>query len=236
MSPMDGDRDTTATILIVTRKLSTHSRLRTQLVEQGYQVLFQAIGDCGREHQRNRPDLILLQRLPTHTTLTTIRRLRTHSRSPIMILTSPVSVEERIAMLNSGADAVLSMPYASDELLARVHALLRRQHLEGACDALRYADLVVDRCQPVVWRGGRRIVLTQREWELLRYLVKHAREVVPRQALLDELWGADFPDGTTVLDAYIGYLRRKLEHDGEPRLIHTVRGVGYVLREAPLCR
>ena len=149
---------------------------------------------------------------------------------PILFLTARDEVSDRVAGLDAGADDYIIKPFAYEELLARVRALLRRRTAENA--ALRFADLSLD---VVTWeaRRGERILepLSPTEFELLRFFLRHPRQVLHREQFLDEVWGYDFGGEANVLEVYVGYLRRKLEAGGETRLIHTVRGVGYVLRE-----
>jgi two-component system response regulator MprA len=151
------------------------------------------------------------------------------------MLTARVEVGDRVLGLDAGADDYLPKPFALEELLARVRALLRRargtSETEPVDEALTFADLTLDPVTRTVRRGDRPITLTRTEFELLWVLMQRPRRVLSRELILDEVWGYDFPTTANSLEVYIGYLRRKTEADGEPRLIHTVRGVGYVLRE-----
>ncbi len=152
--------------------------------------------------------------------------------TPVLMLTARDSIGDRVAGLDAGADDYLVKPFALEELLARVRALLRRaQPDEEAGAELRYADLVLDPLGFEVHRGGRRIELTRTEFLLLELLMRHPRQVLPRSTIFENVWGYDFGPSTNSLEVYVSYLRRKLEADGESRLLQTVRGVGYVLRE-----
>jgi len=145
-------------------------------------------------------------------------------------------VSERVAGLDAGADDYLPKPFALEELLARMRALLRRRATPddgGDSPALTFSDLSLDPVTREVTRGQRRISLTRTEFSLLEMLIANPRRVLTRSRILEEVWGFDFPTSGNALEVYVGYLRRKTEAEGEPRLIHTVRGVGYVLRETP---
>ena len=141
------------------------------------------------------------------------------------------AVEYRVEGLDSGADDYLVKPFAPEELLARIRALLRRTDTTEKGTALTYADLTLDPLTRETRRGPRSFNLTPKEFDLLTYLLRHPRQVIPRERLLQDVWGYDFDGNGNVLEVYVGYLRTKTEAGGEPRLIHTVRGVGYALRE-----
>jgi two-component system response regulator MprA len=159
------------------------------------------------------------------------RRLRAAGDpTPILLLTARVAVSERVAGLDAGADDYLVKPFALEELLARLRALLRRSGPPDD-DVLRFADLSLDPATREVTRADRRIELTRTEFLLLELLLRNARQVLPREVIFDRVWGYDFGANSNSLEVYIGYLRRKTEADGETRLVHTVRGVGYVLRD-----
>ncbi|HEY7044603.1 MAG TPA: response regulator transcription factor, partial [Nocardioidaceae bacterium] len=156
---------------------------------------------------------------------------------PILVLTARDSVNDRVDGLDAGADDYLAKPFALDELLARVRAMLRRRTLgtsqtedEGP---LVYADLTMNPVTRDVERAGRPITLTRTEWDLLELFMRRPKRVLERAFILEEVWGYDFPTTANSLEVYVGYVRRKTEAGGEPRLLHTVRGVGYVLRETP---
>jgi two-component system response regulator MprA len=167
--------------------------------------------------------------------LETCRRLRAAGEDlPVLMLTAREAVADRVGGLDAGADDYMVKPFALEELLARLRALLRRT-LSGpdAAQQLKFSDLVLDLGTREVWRGTRPISLTRTEFHLLELLMRHPRQVLERNQILEEVWGYDFPTTANSLEVYVGYLRRKLETEGEPRLIHTVRGVGYSLRELP---
>jgi two-component system response regulator MprA len=160
------------------------------------------------------------------------RRLRAASdATPVLLLTARDAVSDRVRGLDAGADDYLVKPFALEELLARLRALLRRTGGNGAT-ALRFADLTLDPSTHEVRRGDRSIELTKTEFLLLELFLRNPRQVLPRSLIFDRVWGYDFGPGSNSLEVYVGYLRRKTEADGEPRLLHTVRGVGYVLRES----
>ena len=164
------------------------------------------------------------------------RRLRSAGDDlPILVLTARDSVSERVAGLDAGADDYLPKPFALEELLARLRALLRRTapDLDADSEMMAFEDLTLDPVTREVKRGERSISLTRTEFSLLEMLMANPRRVLTRGRILEEVWGYDFPTSGNALEVYVGYLRRKTEADGEPRLIHTVRGVGYVLRETP---
>jgi two-component system response regulator MprA len=160
------------------------------------------------------------------------RRIRgSGSRLPVLMLTARTEVEDRVAGLDAGADDYVTKPFALEELLARVRALLRRTTEEDSGEVLRFADLELDPGTRLVKRGERPIELTRTEFSLLELFLRNPRQVLTRSVIFERVWGYDFGFGSNSLDVYIGYLRRKTEAAGEPRLIHTVRGVGYALRE-----
>jgi two-component system response regulator MprA len=155
------------------------------------------------------------------------RRLRATSNFPILLLTALGGTEERVRGLDSGADDYLVKPFEYQELLARVRALLRRA---GPTDHLRFGDLVIEPASRGAWRGSRAITLTATEFELLEHFLRHPRQVLTREQLLESVWNGE-PESDNVVAVYVGYLRQKLEEGGEPRLLHTVRGAGYALKE-----
>ena len=157
--------------------------------------------------------------------------LREAGPTPILMLTARDAVEQRVEGLDSGADDYLVKPFAPEELLARIRALLRRTDTTEKGAALTYADLTLDPLTRETRRGTRSFNLTPKEFDLLTYLMRHPRQVIPRERILQDVWGYDFDGNGNVLEVYVGYLRTKTEAGGEARLIHTVRGVGYALRE-----
>jgi two-component system response regulator MprA len=178
------------------------------------------------------PDLVVLDILmPNLDGLTACRAIRAKSRVPILMLTARGAVDERVEGLEAGADDYLAKPFAVVELIARVRALLRRSTFDE--DVLRYADLELDRAERRARRGDRQLDLTRIEFSLLELLMSRPRKVLSRDRIFTEVWGYDPAYASNSLEVYIGYLRRKTEAGGEPRLIHTVRGIGYVLREEP---
>ncbi len=224
-----------ARILIVDDDEKLLHMLRRTLIYEGHQVLTATDGGQAMAHiQEQPPDLILLDwLLPGMSGVEVATRLRAAGLSiPILMLTARDAVEDRVEGLDSGADDYLVKPFAPAELLARIRALLRRAGASRPEQPLTYADLYLDPATREARRGSRPLALTPREFELLAFLMRHPRQVLPRQRILEEVWGYDFHGDDNVLEVYIGYLRRKTEAEGEPRLIHTVRGVGYVLREA----
>ena len=184
-----------------------------------------------------RPDAVVMDvMMPRLDGLETTRMLRQSGNDvPILILTARDAVGDRVDGLDAGADDYMVKPFSLDELSARLRALTRRSRpdQETGAETLTFADLVMDLSPREVSRGGRRISLTRTEFALLQTFMEHPRHVLERGWLLNEVWGFDFPTTANSLDVYIGYLRRKTEQEGEPRLIHTIRTVGYVLRETP---
>jgi two-component system response regulator MprA len=170
--------------------------------------------------------------LPGLDGLEVCRRLRQGDPDlPILMLTARTEVHERVRGLREGADDYLTKPFDLDELLARIQALLRRAHHQARHETLRFGDVRLDPAARQVWRGDHELILSTREFDLLELLMRHPRQVLPRDSILQAVWQFDFGGQTNVVDVYIGYLRQKLEAGGGERLIHTVRGIGFVLRE-----
>ena len=208
--------------------------IRSVLEREGFRVTVADDGDRALDVLRRTPvDCIVLDAGPPgRDGLEVCRRLRdAGAETPIILLTAPAGLGQRVQGLEAGADDCLGRPFAFEELLARVRAVLRRRRREGSDQVLRLADLAVDRLSLEVSRGGRRIHLTRREFELLLAFLRRPRQVVRREELLARVWGYNFATDTNVVEVYVLYLRRKLEAGGEPRLLHTVRGAGYVLRD-----
>ena len=181
--------------------------------------------------EESRPGVIVLDVvMPNLSGITVVSRLRARGNDvPICVLSARDEVQDRVAGLEAGADDYVIKPFDLEELVARLRALLRRgPSSEG--DVIRVGDLIIDPSQRMVTRAGREVTLTRREFELLEELARHRNVVLSRQQLLETVWGYDFEVEGNVVDVFIGYLRRKLEADGEERMIHTVRGVGFVLR------
>ncbi|MFM8597689.1 MAG: response regulator transcription factor [Mycobacterium sp.] len=225
-------------ILVVDDDRAVRESLRRSLSFNGYTV---DLAEDGVEAldaiTSERPDALVLDvMMPRLDGLEVCRQLRsTGDDMPILVLTARDSVSERVAGLDAGADDYLPKPFALEELLARLRALLRRTGPEDATESavLTFADLTLDPSTREVHRGNRSISLTRTEFALLEMLMANPRRVLTRSRILEEVWGFDFPTSGNALEVYVGYLRRKTEAEGEPRLIHTVRGVGYVLRETP---
>ncbi|TQM30484.1 response regulator transcription factor [Nocardia bhagyanarayanae] len=225
-------------ILVVDDDRAVRESLRRSLTFNGYSVDLAVDGvDALEKAAVQRPDALVLDvMMPRLDGLEVCRRLRsTGDDLPILVLTARDSVSERVAGLDAGADDYLPKPFALEELLARLRALLRRRAPEqgDTSEAMLFADLSLDPVTREVSRGSRSISLTRTEFSLLEMLMANPRRVLTRSRILEEVWGYDFPTSGNALEVYIGYLRRKTEAEGEPRLIHTVRGVGYVLRETP---
>jgi len=183
--------------------------------------------------QQQSPDILIVDwMMPEMDGLELIQRLRdANNRMPIMMLTAKDAIENRVDGLESGADDYLVKPFAPAELVARVHALLRRIEPKSGDQVLQYSNVKLDLVQHEAWRGERKLSLTVTEFNLLYYFLRHPRQVLERNQILLEVWGYDFGGDSNVLEIYISYLRKKLEAEGETRLIHTVRGIGYMLRE-----
>lgn len=212
--------------------------LRRSLSFNGYTVDLAEDGVEALDAITNeRPDALILDvMMPRMDGLEVCRQLRgTGDDIPILVLTARDTVSERVSGLDAGADDYLPKPFALEELLARLRALLRRTGPEEASEnaLMTFGDLSLDPATREVHRGSRPISLTRTEFALLEMLIANPRRVLTRSRILEEVWGFDFPTSGNALEVYVGYLRRKTEAEGESRLIHTVRGVGYVLRETP---
>jgi len=222
-------------ILVVDDERAVRESLRRALELEGYEIELAGDGSEAlyRLDSTEEPDAMILDVLmPGVDGLEVCRRLRgSGSKLPVLMLTARTEVEDRVAGLDAGADDYVTKPFALEELLARVRALLRRATEEDSGEALRFADLELDPGTREVRRGERPIELTRTEFSLLELFLRNPRQVLTRSVIFERVWGYDFGFGSNSLDVYIGYLRRKTEAAGEPRLIHTVRGVGYALRE-----
>jgi two-component system response regulator MprA len=210
------------------------ARQLTNILATSYEVRTTADADAAMATVRTwRPALIIAERnMPVVDGLELCRRMRRRGdRTPVLMLTARDAVSDRVAGLDAGADDYLIKPFALEELLARVRALLRRSASDDEQGPLRFADLTLDPLAHEVRRGERPIELTRTEFLLLDLFMRHPRQVLTRSVIFENVWGYDFGPRSNSLEVYMGYLRRKTEADGEARLLHTVRGVGYVLRE-----
>jgi two-component system response regulator MprA len=218
-------------VLVVEDDEDIAQALQRSLRMEGYEVHTVADGRAALEHERAfAPDLVILDLgLPELDGLEVARSLREGDDVPILILTARDALESRVEGLDAGADDYLVKPFERQELLARMRALLRRRPPRGSAP-LRVSDLSLNVDTHEVVRGERTIELTQREFELLEYLMRNERIVISRQRLLDEVWGYDPFSTTNTIEVFVSNLRRKLEAEDEPRLLHTIRGAGYVLR------
>jgi two-component system response regulator MprA len=228
-------------ILVADDDRAVRDSLRRSLAFNGYQVELASDGQQALDAiAGQRPDALVLDvMMPRVDGLEVCRRLRNAGDDmPVLVLTAREAVSDRVAGLDAGADDYLAKPFALEELLARLRALLRRTSPDERAgvpdpEPLRFADLSLDPVTREVCRGERPISLTRTEFTLLELFMANPRRVLTRSRILEDVWGYDFPTTGNALEVYVGYLRRKTEAEGEPRLIHTVRGVGYVLRETP---
>lgn len=204
--------------------------IRRGLIYKDYEVDVAHDGEAGLEAARDRaPDLVLLDlMIPKITGVEVCRRLRAASNVPIIILTARDSVSDKIDGLDAGADDYLTKPFAFDELLARVRAALRRH--EPSEEVITVGDLTIRPASREVTRGARPIELTPREFDLLLFLARNANKVLDRNAIFERVWGYSFDVQSDTIKVYVRYLRRKLNSEGEPDLIHAIRGVGYMLK------
>ncbi len=222
-------------LLVVDDDPSVREALALVLDLNGFEVSTAVDGrEAIRALARDSPDAVILDVLmPGVDGLEVCRRIRAAGdRTPVLMLTARTEVSERVAGLEAGADDYLAKPFAREELIARLRALLRRTGWEGDEQLLRFEDLELDPLAHEARRGARALELTRTEFLLLELLLRHPRQVLTRAAIFDRVWGYDFGPASNSLEVYVGYLRRKTEAGGEPRLVHTVRGVGYVLRAA----
>ncbi|MFD7747422.1 response regulator transcription factor [Streptomyces sp. NPDC059698] len=228
-------------ILIVDDEPAVREALQRSLAFEGYGTRVAVDGyDALATAEAYAPDLIVLDiQMPRMDGLTAARRIRaTGSTTPILMLTARDTVGDRVTGLDAGADDYLVKPFELDELFARIRALLRRSSYAASAagadapdeDVLSFADLRMDLATREVTRGERRVELTRTEFTLLEMFLSHPRQVLTREQILKAVWGFDFEPSSNSLDVYVMYLRRKTEAGGEPRLVHTVRGVGYALR------
>lgn len=222
----------TEQILVIEDEQKISDFLRRGLTYEGFRVEVANDGETGLKAARDNPPhvVILDVMLPGLDGVEVCRRLRAAGPIPILMLTAKDSVADRVRGLESGADDYLVKPFAFEELIARVRALLRRAH-PAEETVLKFADLTLNVSTREVTRGSRKIDLTTKEFDLLHFFLRHPRQVLTRELIYDRIWGYDFGGESNILEVYIRYLRSKIESGDEPRLIQTVRGVGYVLRE-----
>lgn len=223
---------TTTKILVIEDEERIRQFLQRGLSFEGYRVDTAADGQTGLDMAReNPPDLVLLDlMLPGMDGIEVCRRLRAVSDVPVLMLTAKETIEDRVTGLDAGADDYLVKPFAFDELLARVRALLRRTQPTQP-QVYRFADLELDTGTRQGRRGGKTFDLTAKEYELLELFMRHPRQVLTRDLIFDRVWDYDFGGESNIIEVYVRYLRQKTEFDDLPRLIHTVRGIGYVMRE-----
>ncbi len=223
----------TANILLVEDEVKLAQFVKLELTQEGYEVTVAHDGMTGLTSAREQQlDLIILDwMLPGFTGIEVCRRLRaTGDQVPVILLTAKDEINDRVEGLDAGADDYLVKPFSIEELLARVRAHLRRTQ-EDDPDELQFADLSLNQRTREIYRGERSIELTAKEFDLLVYLMRHPRQVLTRDRILEEVWGYDFMGDSNIIEVYIRYLRLKLEENNEKRMIQTVRGVGYVMRE-----
>ncbi len=219
-------------ILVIEDEQKISDFLRRGLTYEGFHVEVANDGESGLKAARdNPPHLVILDvMLPGLDGIEVCRRLRAAGPIPILMLTAKDSVADRVKGLESGADDYLVKPFAFEELIARVRALLRRVHPVEET-VLKFVDLTLNVSTREVTRGQRKVELTTKEFDLLHFFLRHPRQVLTRELIYDRIWGYDFGGESNILEVYVRYLRSKIESGDEPRLIQTVRGVGYVLRE-----
>lgn len=222
-----------STVLVVDDDVKLLKMLQRTLTYEGLQVVTAANGEEAlTQVDKSKPDVIILDwMMPKMDGLTVVQQLRSeNNRTLILMLTARDALENRVEGLENGADDYLVKPFAPVELVARVHALLRRIDSKSANEPIEFLDISLDPLAHEARMGEIYLDLTRTEFELLHYFLRHPRQVLERMQILNNVWGYDFNGADNVLEVYIGYLRRKLEVGDRPRLIQTVRGIGYVLR------
>jgi heavy metal response regulator len=219
-------------ILVVEDEKKVASFIRQGLGEEGYAVDVASNGEEGLAMARDGVhDLIILDiGLPKMNGLQVLQELRRRKvTTPVLLLTVRATIEDKVLGLDAGADDYLTKPFAFQELVARVRAL-RRRWTEGGPAVLQFADLTLDPARHTAFRGGQKIDLTAKEFALLDYFMRNPGRVLTRTMIIEHVWDYDFDTGTNVVDVYVNYLRKKIDSDREPKLIHTIRGVGYVMK------
>lgn len=222
------------TVLVVDDDLKLLKMLQRTLTYEGLNTLTATNGqEALAAIHTHKPDVVILDwMMPKLSGLDVVRQLRDEeNQTMVLMLTARDAIENRVEGLESGADDYLVKPFAPAELVARVHAMLRRSNTEREKQPVSFADLFLDPSTREVRRGNMQLILTLTEFELLHYFMRHPRQVLERRQILTSVWGYDFGGDNNVLEVYVGYLRKKTEAENHPRLIHTVRGVGYILRE-----
>jgi two-component system, OmpR family, response regulator NblR len=228
-----GDQDLSHRVLLIEADETLARHVSDDLTESGYETAIAYDAATGlRQAQEFQPSLIVVDRmLAGDSGLVLVDRLRTSgARVPVLLLMARDSIDDRIACLEAGADDYFLKPYRSEEFLKLIRLYLQPEVTSN--EQLRFADLMLDLATRRAFRNERTIDLTMKEFELLKYLMEHAREVLTREQILENVWGYDFLGESNVIEVYVRYLRLKIEDEGEKRLIQTVRGVGYVLRES----
>lgn len=223
----------TERILVIEDETRIAQFVERALIYEGYRVNVAHDGQAGLAVARDTPpDLVILDwMLPGLDGLEVCRRLRTAGDVPILMLTAKDDISDRVTALDTGADDYLVKPFSVDELMARVRALFRRATPSTKPEVLNFANLTLDTGTHRAYRGDRAIDLTAKEYELLELFMRNPRQVLTRDVIFDRVWGYDFGGESNIIEVYVRYLRQKTETETEPRVIHTVRGVGYVLRE-----
>jgi two-component system, OmpR family, response regulator MprA len=222
------------TILVVEDDRRIRDLLRRGLIFEGYTVEIAEDGETAlRVSREKEPDAVILDlMLPGMDGLEVCRRLRNASSVPILMLTARDTVPDRVTGLDAGADDYMVKPFAFDELLARLRALFRRHRVEVPTDAVRYADVTLNPRTRQVFRDKEEIQLTAKEFDLLELFMRHPNQVLTRELIYEHIWNYDFGGESNIIEVYVRYLRTKLENGGRSRLIQTIRGVGYAMRES----
>jgi heavy metal response regulator len=226
-------RGTNMRILVVEDEKKVSSFIKRGLEEEKYEVDTAFDGEEGLKMALDRPyEVVILDwMLPKQDGLSVLKELRAQKRAtPVLMLTAKDTVEDIVAGLDSGSDDYLTKPFAFAELLARVRALLRRSEMDRGAE-LRFADLRIDPVTHKVWRGDKEIDLTAKEYALLEYFMRNPNQVLTRTMIADHVWDYTFDSFTNIIDVYVNYLRKKIDREADKKLIHTVRGVGYILKE-----